>query len=316
MRRTSLPLLLVLAFLGCATATTFPDDDSGTPTPDGGGGDGGACTAMCGNVCVDTKTDGNNCGKCGTVCAMGATCVQGSCQCASGQMKCGATCVDPKTDDMNCGKCGQACGADAGAIMGGGMWKCTNGSCAIVCPMGKTECNGACVDVKTDFDNCGMCSNACMMGEQCLQGLCCKMGETVCNMQCADLQNDPNNCGMCGKQCPMNMMACVSGTCTSATYHWELVEPNACNAWCSGNNNQNFQCGSSFACDSTHKDGFVWIYSPSQNPPPNPVSSNDYGWVNWYCGSKGCFGMQGVQSQGTCQAPQQPANTVWQCVYK
>src|SRR5258706_9221949 len=98
MRRISLASLLAFAFLACPTSATFPDDDSGTNPVDGGGGEGG-CTAMCGNVCVDTKTDGNNCGKCGTVCATGATCVQGSCQCASGQMKCGAACVDTKTDD-------------------------------------------------------------------------------------------------------------------------------------------------------------------------------------------------------------------------
>jgi hypothetical protein len=53
---------IAFAFLACATSATIPEEDSGTdPMMDAGGG----CTAMCGNTCVDTKTDNNNCGKCG-----------------------------------------------------------------------------------------------------------------------------------------------------------------------------------------------------------------------------------------------------------
>src|SRR5262249_37038410 len=145
---------------------------------------------------------------------------------------------------------------------------------------------------------------------------CCPMGQVVCSAMCTDTQNDAKNCGMCGNVCPQNTPACNAGKCVSGTFHWQLVEPNACNAWCSGNNNQNFQCKSApFQCDMTHLNGFIWIYSPSQVAPPNPSTSNNYGWVNWYCGSKGCAGMQGVQSQGSCQGLQVPANTVWECVF-
>src|SRR5438094_23939 len=169
--------------VACATATVA-DDTLNPPAGDGGTtiDGGGGCTTMCGGMCVDTKTDANNCGKCGTACPMGATCVQGSCQCAMSQTKCGSTCVDTKTDTNNCGKCGTSCGGDGGMIMGGGTWGCAMGSCTIMCPSPKVECSGACVDTKSDNDNCGMCGNACVaMTEQCMQGMCCKTGQTICN---------------------------------------------------------------------------------------------------------------------------------------
>src|SRR5258708_2646228 len=145
--RAMRPLLLFFAFgtiLGaCATGTVVvPDDDGGIGNPDSGG----PCTTMCGGMCADLKTDGANCGKCGVACPMGATCIQGSCQCAMAQTKCGSTCVDTKTDIQNCGKCGTICGNDAGAILGGGMWGCTAGTCGIICPAPKVECSGECDD--------------------------------------------------------------------------------------------------------------------------------------------------------------------------
>src|SRR5258708_33074008 len=107
---------------------------------------------------------------------MGATCVQGSCQCGATQARCANVCVDLKTDLANCGKCGTVCGGgDGGAIMGGGTWGCVAGVCTIMCPAPKIEGTGACVDVKTDNDNCGMCGNPCMQGpETRRQGQCGK----------------------------------------------------------------------------------------------------------------------------------------------
>jgi hypothetical protein len=209
---------------GCATAGS---DD--IPPPDEGGApvDAGVCTTKCDGGCTDLKTDPQNCGKCGKTCAMGAQCVQGSCQCAMGQSICGNGCVDLKSDLANCGKCGTVCGGgDGGSIMGGGMWSCVNGACAIVCPMGDggngTECNGACVNTNTDSDNCGMCGNACSMNQTCIQGLCCDMGQTVCNggadgggPQCTDTQSDAQNCGGCGKMCSGQTPACAGGKCVA-----------------------------------------------------------------------------------------------------
>ena len=103
--------------VGCATGSaddTTPMDEGGMPE------DAGVCTTKCDGGCTDLKTDPQNCGKCGKTCPMGATCVQGSCQCGMGQSICGANCVDLKSDIANCGKCGTICGGgDGGAIQGG-----------------------------------------------------------------------------------------------------------------------------------------------------------------------------------------------------
>src|SRR5947209_2420832 len=100
-------LVPVFIAVGCATGAV-----EDIPPVDGGGMpiDSGVCTAKCDGGCADLKTDPANCGKCGKTCPMGAMCVQGSCQCPSGQSQCGATCVDLKGDLTNCGKCGTICG--------------------------------------------------------------------------------------------------------------------------------------------------------------------------------------------------------------
>jgi hypothetical protein len=228
MMQRFLVVSLVLACLGaCATSANFPPDDTDSGMM---GTDGGVCTSMCSNMCVDLKTDSMNCGKCGTTCPMGATCVQGSCQCMAGQTKCGNTCVDLKTDGTNCGKCGTICGNDAGAIMGGGMWQCVAGACTVVCPAPKTNCNNACVDIQTDMDNCGMCGNPCdPQTQQCTMGQCCKTTEKVCSGMCIDVQSDAKNCGMCGNVCPMNNPVCASGMCVNIPQTCKVV---AGITWC------------------------------------------------------------------------------------
>jgi hypothetical protein len=217
MRFVFLSGLSVMGILSaaCATPTVIPDDDGGTTQPDGSTN---PCTTMCGGQCADTKTDPQNCGKCGTVCPTQSKCVQGSCQCDVNLSRCGAACLDLKVDPQNCGKCGTACGGDGGVIMGGGMWGCGNGVCSIMCPQPKTECSGACVDTKTDNDNCGMCGTVCAQGmEQCLSGQCCKTGEVLCNAMCTNTQTDSMNCGMCGKTCTGNTPVCANGACTAFT---------------------------------------------------------------------------------------------------
>jgi len=75
----------------------------------------GSHAACCGNSCVNTNTDSNNCGGCGIACVAPSTCAGGSCNCAGNtcfpwQSCCALTCTDPYWDNNNCGGCGIACG--------------------------------------------------------------------------------------------------------------------------------------------------------------------------------------------------------------
>lgn len=221
----------LLLMAGCATGAIIPPEetDGGDPV------DAAPCTMKCNGNCTDLKTDNANCGKCGTPCAIGATCVQGSCQCGPNQSKCGATCVDLKTDITNCGKCGTICGNDAGQPMGGGMWACMGGACVVMCPAPKIDCGGTCVDVQSDIDNCGMCSTPCDPNtDTCLTGNCCKMGEVICGGKCTNTKSDAMNCGMCGKTCSGNTPVCANGACTACSLVGTLGNQNFCKVQING----------------------------------------------------------------------------------
>lgn len=119
-------------------------------------------TYACG---TDTSTDVDNCGSCGNQCPRGSDafhfkrgCVSGQCQpfCQSGYVDCNGIPDDgcesePKTDAANCGICGNACPAGVA---------CIDGKCG--CPPGMTNCDGECVDLKSDDGNCGACARKCV----------------------------------------------------------------------------------------------------------------------------------------------------------
>jgi hypothetical protein len=74
---------------------------------------------LCGLACIDTSSDEENCGECGTACTLGQACTNGTC-CQSGLTGCNDRCVDILIDEANCGACGIACAAGQ---------TCTNGTC-------------------------------------------------------------------------------------------------------------------------------------------------------------------------------------------
>jgi hypothetical protein len=92
------------------------------------------------------------------------------------------------------------------------------------CTTGQTDCNGVCVDLLTDMDNCGACGEICesgLVGVACIGGECVRTscpaalplqcGQTVDD--CVDPTTDPNNCGDCGVVCESGV--CVGGACGS-----------------------------------------------------------------------------------------------------
>ncbi len=85
------------------------------------------------------------------------------------------------------------------------------------CTTPNLMCGERCVDPATDTMNCGMCGNACPMGQSCVMGACaCLMGRTACAGICVDTQTDDRNCGTCGTACPSGQ-SCQAGACVCPT---------------------------------------------------------------------------------------------------
>lgn len=96
--------------------STAPDPDAGDePSPDTAGPPDQSpsdCTTTqkyCDDRCVDVLSDPDHCGSCGFSCNDTATCINGMCKCADGNIRCDGRCVDPTSNDDHCFKCGNAC---------------------------------------------------------------------------------------------------------------------------------------------------------------------------------------------------------------
>jgi hypothetical protein len=77
------------------------------------------------------------------------------------------------------------------------------------------NCNEECVDLTSDYENCGGCNNICT-SSVCLGGTClvCSSEETVCGQQCVNTASDPDNCGGCGVPCSNGL--CSNSQCEAS----------------------------------------------------------------------------------------------------
>ena len=92
---------------------------------------------------------------------------------------------------------------------------CPNGA-GITCPLGQAYCNGSCIFVGTDANNCGACGNVCPPTLACINGACgCPAGLMSCGGACVDITVDPQNCGACANVCGAERY-CVGGNCLFA----------------------------------------------------------------------------------------------------
>lgn len=109
------------------------------------------------------------------------------------------------------GEAGQTGGGQGGE---GGEGKGGTGGSS--CDTGQKRCDGVCIDVMADDDNCGDCDNVCGSTRFCVMGVCqldCRSNETLCNGVCIDTNVDPDHCGNCDTECDATQ-ACNLGTCS------------------------------------------------------------------------------------------------------
>jgi hypothetical protein len=176
---------------------------------------------LCNGACVDTLSDGDNCGGCGNWCntdpnfnpgnGPANTCYRG-------------TCI-PRSDVPGQGamyRCGT--GGDIECPAG---TPCLNGVCSSLGCLDPelTACNNICIRTDQDESNCGSCGVACLLPNQtCRAGSCyaeCEEpGTGYCrsffdgSRYCAELDHDMFNCGRCQHTCPQSQL-CSRGECVS-----------------------------------------------------------------------------------------------------
>ncbi|MFO0586988.1 MAG: hypothetical protein U0441_05605 [Polyangiaceae bacterium] len=183
---------------------------------------------------VHLPADPNNCGACGTVCAVPhgtPGCEAGFCTvaaCDPPWSDCDGTVADGceanvQVDPANCAMCGVTCAPGE---------QCQDAACGVFCPPGKANCdgdavNGCEVDLGT-VSNCGFCGDACDLAHassSCESGACaivaCDAGYSDCdgiaaNGCEANLQGSAGTCGDCNTVCPSgpnSTPVCQSGAC-------------------------------------------------------------------------------------------------------
>lgn len=83
----------------------------------------------------------------------------------------------------------------------------------VTCPFETAECDGECIGIVDDPDNCGGCGVVCEGDNPCSGGTCgCPETQSPCNREyCAYFDSDESNCGGCGVECSGGE-ACT-GTC-------------------------------------------------------------------------------------------------------
>jgi hypothetical protein len=148
----------------------------------------------------------------------------------------GNGCELSKNSKAACGDCATKCerATPFCAPLGAGF------ACVASCPPGTEACDGACVELASDNENCGACGKRCARSGatgRCEGGTCtfqCQRGLKECNGACVSDQ-DPRFCLACSP-CPApglnEVQSCSVGACIASclpnTYDCDGVRANGC----------------------------------------------------------------------------------------
>lgn len=174
----------------------------------------------------------------GAICKGGSKRKAGTCVCKGGLTKCGTRCVNASTDQRHCGGCDIAC-EDHEQCTGGNccdqrlacgakccelLQRCVDDVCrdpSVNCAPPTQHCDGFCVNLNTDRNNCGSCGRQCASHLVCVNGTCgCPAGTIECGETCVDIRTDRDHCGGCGWSCGSdghcgNGWCVVQGSCSA-----------------------------------------------------------------------------------------------------
>jgi len=182
----------------------------------------GDTTSICQQACIAGIAQERETGSFEGACPMCAT--DGDCAIAGnsqpmiafGDMK-GSSIGPVNTPVCSAGTCVCAPMAHACTVSA----DCCSGDCeanVCSCPAGTLACDGTCLDVTSDDDNCGACGHTCPSDSTCTNGVCDCLGDDpgylACGDECTDVLSDPDNCGACGTKCSSPTGTCSSGTCS------------------------------------------------------------------------------------------------------
>jgi len=126
----------------------------------------------CDGACTFTDADPLNCGGCGVACAVDESCFEGRCQIDCPGTICDDVCVDTETDPENCGGCGMGCGVNGICIDGACCERRGRAGGVFSGPFEPSDCDGQCVHVALDPNNCGGCGVRCTGDDVCFLGTC------------------------------------------------------------------------------------------------------------------------------------------------
>jgi len=225
-----------------ADVDTDADSDVDTDADSDADSDCGVGEAACDGECVLLSTNEDHCGACDVACgepgfsAVGWTCLEGECSCATGGGpqpcdgtptstccvdRAGTACFDLTSALDHCGNCSTTCDryddgmsdhCESSACVCGDLGEGCRGDLDSTCCMDDGGVNARCANLLTDEADCGACGVACPADPGAPNGDRCRNGQCVCGPGTAEVPAAACPDGeVC---CPVaGESACVAGSC-------------------------------------------------------------------------------------------------------